>query len=134
MLIVESVGNRETIHLDAEPLFERFLATAHFILQPLFIFEWTQFFLRHLVIRLAQILMRLRMRLDIDTGIAHFRELLPGNGLSAAKMPAADAFGVNKHCKCVAEFFHNRPGYIVLGFPTFIESDKGATQRDLYIA
>ena len=66
VLVVESVGNGETIHLDAEPLFERFLASADFILQPLFVFGRAQFFLRHLVVGLAQILVRFRMRLNID--------------------------------------------------------------------
>src|SRR5438045_7319574 len=74
------------------------------------------------------------MRLNIDAGIAHFRELFPGNGFATAKMPTADAFGVNEHRKVVAEFFHNWPGHVVLRFPAVIESDNGATRRNIFFA
>src|SRR6185312_1963624 len=72
------------------------------------------------------------MCLDVDPSIAHFRELLPGNSFAAAKMPTADAFGVNEERKGIAEFLHNWPSHIVLRFPAVIESDYGATRRNIF--
>src|SRR5439155_10107515 len=134
VLIVESVRNCETIHLNAEPLFQRLLASAYFILQPLFVLGWAELFLRYLVIRFAQVLVRFRMRMNVNPSIAHIRELFPGNGFAAAKMPTADAFGVNEHRKGVAKFLHNWPGHVVLRFPAVIESDNGATRRNIFFA
>src|SRR4029434_7074647 len=43
--VVESVGDRETIDLDAKPLLECLLASAYFILEPLLVLRRSQFFL-----------------------------------------------------------------------------------------
>src|SRR5437667_10306246 len=74
------------------------------------------------------------MRLNVNASIAHFPELVAGNGFAAAKMPTADAFGVNEHRKGVAKSLHNWPGHVVLRFPAVIETDNRATRRNIFFA
>ena len=73
------------------------------------------------------------MRLNIDPGIPHFRELLPSDRLPSSKMPAPHTFGVDKHGEWIPEFFHDRPGNLVLRFPAIIECDDGAARRNVFL-
>src|SRR6267143_2608214 len=77
--------------------------------------------------------MRLRMGLNVDAGIPHLGELLPGHRFAAAEVSAAYAFGVDEQCERVAEFFHNRPGHLILRFPAIIKRDDSASRRDIFL-
>ena len=134
VLIVKSVGHGEAIHLDAKSLFEQLFATDDLVLEPLLIFRWTQSLTGNLVVWFAQVLMRGRVRLDVDAGISHLGELFPRDRLASAEMTAAHAFGVNKHREWIAVFFQNGPGDFILRFPSVIDGDNGAARRNIFLA
>ena len=133
VLVVIAKRDGETIDFDGQPLLEELLAPDHFVLQPLLVFRAARFLFIDDVVALAQILVRGRVRLDIDAGVTHFRELLPGDRLAPAEMAAAHAFGVNEKSKRIVELLHDRPADLVLGFPTVIERDDGAARRNIFL-
>ena len=91
-------------------------------------------FLGDFVVRLAQVLVRFGMRLNVHAVVAHVGKLLPRDRLPAPKVPALHAFGVNEHRQRISVFFHDRPGHVILRFPAVIECDHRAAGRDIFFA
>ena len=134
VLVVETVGHREAIHFHTEFLFDHLLGAGDLVLEPLLVLGRAQFFLGYFVVRPPQILVRGRVPLNIDTGIAHLRELVPAHRFAAAEVPRLDAFGVNEERDGVVEFFQDRPGDFVLRFPAVVESKDRAFRGDRFLA
>src|SRR6266550_1419932 len=72
------------------------------------------------------------MRLNVDSVVAHVGKHFPGDRLSTAQARPGHALGINEHGKRVAKFFEDRPGDFVLRFPAVIESNYGASWRDVF--
>ena len=129
MLVIIAEGHGETIHFDAEPLLEQFLAADDFVMDPLLVCGPGQFCpgplppggSQHYVMPFAQVLMRRGMRLNIDSVVAHVGKLFPGDRFSAAQAASAHSLRVNEHRKRVPKFFHDRPRDLILRFPAIIE-------------
>ena len=83
---------------------------------------------------LTQILVRRCVRLNINPVVAHIGELFPCDRFSSAESAPAHAFGVDKQCKGIPVFFHDRPPYFVLRFPAVVESYYGAPRRYVLFA
>src|SRR5947208_4480629 len=104
MVVVISERHGKTIHLNAEALFEQFLATDDFILHPFFIVGPSQLFpasfsawLNHGdVVPFAQVLVRRCMGLNINAIVAEVGELFPCDRFSSAESTSAHAFRVDE--------------------------------------
>src|SRR5947209_2057681 len=78
--------------------------------------------------------MRLGVRLNVDTSVAHLLQHFPRHRLAAAEMPPLNAFGVNEHREGVTELFQNRPPNFVLRFQTVIKSDDSTAWWNRFLA
>ena len=134
MLVVETVGHGEAIHFHAEFLFHRLLGAGDFVLEPLLVLGRAQFFLGYFVVRPPQILVRGRVPLNVDIGVAHLRELVPAHRFATAEVPRLNAFGVDEERDGVVEFFQDRPCDFVLRFPAVVESKDRALRGNRFLA
>src|SRR5262249_657876 len=69
----------------------------------------------------AQILVRGRVRLNIDAVVTHVAELFPRNRLPTAQTATGNTFRVEEHGEGVAILLQDWPGDLVLRFPPIIE-------------
>src|SRR5262249_53926493 len=141
VLVVISERHRKAIHLDAETLFEELLGTDDLVLNPFFIIGPGELLFAsfavlndHYRVPFAQILVRRRMRLNIDAVVAHIRELFPRDCFSSAQRAAAHTFSIDEQRHRITVLFHNRPRYFILRFPTVIERNDSGTRRYVFFA